>query len=64
MNVRASLAVVALTAGAGLATAPAASAGDFECRGTLGAVTVVGSVIVPDDATCTLDGTSVRAVSS
>ncbi len=37
MNVRASLAVVALTAGAGLATAPAASAGDFKCRGTLGA---------------------------
>ena len=52
--------VLALTVGTGLATAPAAHAGDFECRGTLGAVTVVGSVIVPDDATCVLDGTRVE----
>ena len=58
MNVRSAL--TALTVGTGLATAPAAHAGDVECRGTLGAVTVVGSVIVPDDATCVLDGTSVQ----
>lgn len=60
MNVRSVLALTALTVGTGVATAPAAHAGDFECRGTLGAVTVVGSVLVPDDATCVLDGTSVQ----
>jgi hypothetical protein len=49
-----------LTTAGGVAAAPAAHAGDFECRGTLGAVTVVGSVIVPDDATCTLEGTDVQ----
>ncbi len=37
-----------------------ALAGDTECRGTLGAVTIVGSLIVPDDATCTLDGTTIQ----
>jgi len=39
--------------------APAAFAEDVECRGTLGDVTVTGNLIVPDDATCTLDGTNV-----
>jgi len=50
----------ALSLGASIAVAPAAHAEDYECRGTLGAVTVVGSVIVPDDATCTLDGTNIQ----
>ncbi len=50
----------ALALAGGVAVAPAAQAGDYECRGTLGAVTVVGTVIVPDDATCTLEGTSIQ----
>ncbi len=40
--------------------APSALAGDTECRGTLGAVTIVGNLIVPDDATCILVGTQVQ----
>jgi hypothetical protein len=61
MNAPLKLAVTAaLAVGASIAAAPAAHAGDYECRGTLGAVTVVGSVIVPDDATCTMDGTYVQ----
>ncbi len=43
-----------------LAGATAAHAGDYECRGTLGAVTIVGNLLVPDDSTCTLDGTYVQ----
>ena len=43
-----------------LSTAPAALAEDFECRGTLGAVTIVSNLIVPDDATCILVGTQVQ----
>ncbi len=54
------VAATAIALAGGVAVAPAAQAGDFECRGTLGAVTVVGTVIVPDDATCTLDGTDVQ----
>jgi hypothetical protein len=50
----------ALALAGGVAVAPAAQAGDYECRGTLGAVTVVGTVIVPDDAICTLEGTSIQ----
>ena len=42
-----------------LALAPAAHASDLECRGPLGAVTVAGNLLVPDDSTCTLDGTTV-----
>ncbi len=38
----------------------AARAGDYECRGTLGAVTIVGNLIVPDDSTCILNGTYVQ----
>ncbi len=37
-----------------------ALAGDTECRETLGAVTINGNLIVPDDATCTLNGTQVQ----
>ncbi len=37
-----------------------AHAEDYECRGTLGAVTIVGNLLVPDDATCTLNGTYVQ----
>lgn len=52
-------AVAALTAGLALAAAPAAYAADLECRGALGAVTVTGNLLIPDDSTCTLDGTTV-----
>ncbi len=48
-------ALVALALTGSLATAPAAFAEDLECRGTLPS-TVVGNVIVPDDAVCTLAG--------
>jgi hypothetical protein len=55
---------LALAAGvataASVVVAPAAHAGDYECRESLGAITVVGTVIVPDDATCTLQGTYVQ----
>ncbi len=37
-----------------------ALAGDTECRGTLGEVTIVGNLIVPDDASCVLVGTEVQ----
>ncbi len=53
-----SLAVMLL--GLGWLTTPAALAGDFECREFLGAVTIVGNLIVPDDATCILIGTQVE----
>lgn len=43
-----------------LGLAARAHAEDYECRGQLGAVTVVGKILVPDDATCTLTGTQVR----
>ncbi len=43
-----------------LSAAPAAQAEDYECRGTLGPVTIVGALIVPDDATCVLSGTQVQ----
>ncbi len=49
-----------LALGAVLIGATAARAGDYECRSTLGAVTIVGNLLVPDDATCTLDGTNVQ----
>ncbi len=50
----------ALAVSATMAIASPARAGDTECRGSLGAVTVVGNLIVPDDATCNLTGTSVQ----
>ncbi len=51
----------ALVATGGLLTqAPAAHAGDYECREALGDVTIVGNLLVPDDATCTLTGTDVQ----
>lgn len=37
-----------------------ALAEDFECRETLGAVTIIGNLLVPDDATCVLNGTYVQ----
>jgi len=39
---------------------PTAYAGDTVCVGTLGAVTIDGSVAVPDGRTCTLKGTRVK----
>lgn len=53
-------ATTALALSATLATASPALAGDYECRGTVGAVTLVGNVLVPDDAVCTLDGTRIE----
>ncbi len=49
-----------LAMGGLLASAQVARAGDFECRGTLGPVTIVGNLLVPDDATCVLTGTQVQ----
>lgn len=43
-----------------LVIAVEAHAEDFECRGTVGPVTVSGKLLVPDDATCVLNGTNVR----
>ena len=58
------LALVVPTAFAGtlvgtVVSAPAAHADDRTCRGTLGAVQVDGTVVVPQGATCTLVGTRV-----
>ena len=39
---------------------PIAHAGDTVCAGTLGAVTIDGSVAVPDGRSCTLKGTRVK----
>ncbi len=60
MRVTRVAATTALAVSATMAIASPAWAGDTECRGSLGAVTVVGNVIVPDDATCDLTGTTVQ----
>ncbi len=58
-------ALLAIAMLASLAVSPAASAGAIvaasptECTGTIGAETV-GSLVVPDGATCTLNGTTVE----
>lgn len=54
----AAVSAMALATTVGVATP--ALAEDYECRGTVGAVTLVGNVIVPDDAVCTLNGTDVQ----
>lgn len=53
------LAATLALAGSALSTAPA-NAGDRTCRGTLGAITVSGNLVVPAGATCTLKGTKVK----
>ncbi len=58
-SVRLSVAMI-IAAASLLVGTPAAYASDFECRGEVGAVTIVGNLIVPDDATCTLYGTYVQ----
>ncbi len=50
----------ALAFSATLVGSPSALAEDFECRDEVGAVTIVGNLIVPDDATCVLVGTEVQ----
>ncbi len=61
MKSRATLGIAMIAAVmAMLIGAPTALAGDDECRGSLGAVTVAGNLIVPDDATCALEGTQVE----
>jgi hypothetical protein len=59
-KILASCTAMVLILGGMLVNAPVALAEDFECRGTVGAVTVVGNLIVPDDATCVLAGTTVQ----
>ncbi len=54
----AAVSAIALAATVGVATP--ALAEDYECRGTVDAVSLVGNVIVPDDAVCTLNGTYVQ----
>ncbi len=39
---------------------PVALAEDTQCRGTIGNVLIDGNLIVPDGASCSLDGTTVR----
>jgi len=57
-NVRRVSTLAALTLTGSLLTAAPAFAGDVECRGTL-AGAVSGNVIVPDDAVCDLNGTTI-----
>ncbi len=59
-KILASCAAALVATGGLFAQAPAAHAEDLECRGALGDVTVVGNLLVPDDATCTLTGTDVQ----
>ena len=56
---KARIIAVALAAGLLLATAPIANAEERVCRGSLGRVTV-DNLRVPDGATCTLNGTTVK----
>jgi hypothetical protein len=49
-----------LLAGLAIVSAPAAHADDRVCRGSIGAVTVDGNIIVPSGATCTLTRTVVK----
>ncbi len=58
-SVRLSVAMI-IAAASLLVGAPAAYASDFECRGTVGSGTVVGNLIVPDDATCTIYNMTVQ----
>ncbi len=60
MKIRRVLTMTGVIAAATVAAPTAAQAGDFECRGDVGAVTIVGNVIVPDDSTCNLNGTRVE----
>ncbi len=53
-------AAAALAVSTTVLAAAQALAEDSECRGTLGPVAIAGNVIVPDDATCTLNGTYVQ----
>jgi hypothetical protein len=59
MNIKRLAAAAALSMSV-VAFPSAAQAGDFECRGSYGAVTLVGNVIVPDDSQCSLSGTYVQ----
>ncbi len=61
MNVRRLAALAAFPAIMAVAACqPSGSASPENCRGTIGAITVE-KVIVPQDATCTLEGTRVQA---
>ena len=50
---------IAATLAASLSFVPAASADERTCRGSLGAITV-DNLRVPEGATCTLNGTSIK----
>ena len=58
-RVLASLATMSLVGGSLLVGAAPAHADDTTCNGTIGAVTLDGNVIVPDNARCELLGTRV-----
>lgn len=60
MKFRTTALAAATLLGASFAVAAPAHADDRMCRGTIGAVTVDGNVIVPSGATCTLAGTRVK----
>ena len=53
------LIAVPLAVAASVMTAPAAHADDRVCSGTIGASSIDGNVIVPQNATCQLNGTRV-----
>jgi hypothetical protein len=53
------LVAVPLVVAASVMTAPAAHADDRVCRGTIGASSIDGNVVVPQNATCRLNGTRI-----
>ena len=53
------LGALALTALTVLPASPAFAAPDTNCTGSIGAVTIPGKLVVPDGATCTLNGTHI-----
>ncbi len=59
-NLRVASLTALVAATAALAAAPSAFAEERSCRGTLGAITV-DNLRVPQGATCTLNGTRVKA---
>ncbi|MDQ3112687.1 MAG: hypothetical protein M3Q84_01115, partial [Actinomycetota bacterium] len=50
---------IAIAVTSTLLTASPALADDRVCTGTIGAVSIDGDVVVPDNATCKLEGTKV-----
>jgi hypothetical protein len=59
MNTRLTLAGLGVILAGTVVSAPVTHAEEWICRGTLGAITV-DNLVVPTDATCTLQGTTVE----